>query len=348
MNSSSWLRGSKICGLVLSALVFLAGCETLRTRDDVRRSPTPGTQGQKPPRGSTTPTTPIPSQGSSQSSMPIQDQDDFEASPAPEMVPPPPPPSIPAMPKIGVILGAGGARTYAHIGFLHELTKLKVPVAAIGGIEFAAPMAALYANKELANDVEWQMFKLKTDEVLKKSLLGSTNKNNDVTILKDFFQASFSRVTPDDFRVPFACPSYNFTRNQVYLMNKGAIDQVLYSCMAYPPFFKPYSNQVAAVREVTALSNYLRQRGANMIVFVNVLPGPAKRAIYGDVNSTENVLWSETAGLYNKPLPGVDAVVSLDAGDYSIMDFDKRREIMGKGSDSAAKVLKNLTRKWGF
>ncbi|MNJ93473.1 hypothetical protein D3C87_111550 [compost metagenome] len=332
MSSSSLLKGSKI----LLALVFLAGCQSLRTREDVRRSAPPTPQrpstGQQPTQPGT-PHAPVPRERDEE--MPV-----VEA--------PPPPPSIPTMPKIGIILGGGGARTYAHIGFLHELSKLKVPVTAIGGIEFGSPMAALYANKELANDVEWQMFKLKEEDIVKKSLLGATNKNNDVTVLKDFIQTSFARVSPEDFRVPFACPSYHFPRNQTYLMNKGSIEQVLYACMAYPPFFKAYNNQVAGVREVTALANHLRQRGANFIVFVNVLPLPAKRNLYGDISSTDNVLWSEIAGLYNKPLAGIDAVVSLDAGDYGIMDFDKRREIMNRGSGSAAKSLKNLTRKWGF
>ena len=339
VNSSLWQKSASL----FIGLCILAGCQNLRTRDEVRHSPTgPGTGPTTPNRGGK-PGAPPP-----QTSMPTYDQEDIESSPAPEMIPPPPPVNIPAMPRIGFILGGGGARTYAHIGFLHELAKLKIPVAAIGGVEFAAPMAALYANKEMANDVEWQMFKLKTDEVLKKSLLGGTNKNNDVTVLKEFFQSSFARINAQDFKVPFACPSMNFARNQVYLMNKGAIDQVLYSCMAYPPFFKPYSNQVAGIKEITSLANYLRQRGANMIVFVNVLPGPASRSIYGDLNSTENVLWSETAGLYNRPLPGVDSVISLDAGNYSIMDFDKRREIMNAGSESANKTLKVNARKWGF
>lgn len=307
----------------------------MKTREDMRRQPPqrPGEQQPTRPSGPQTPSAPSVYE-------PREEEPVVEA--------PPPPPAIPTMPKIGVILSGGGARTFGHIGFLHELAKLKIPVSAIGGVEFGAPMAALYANKEQANDVEWQMFKLKEEDVVKKSLLGATSKNNDVTVLKDFIHTSFARANPESFRVPFACPSYNFQRNQAYLMNRGSIDQVMYSCMAYPPFFKSYNNQVAGVREISALAGHLRQRGANFIVFVNVLPLPAKRQLYGDLASTDNVLWSEIAGAYNKPMPGIDAVVSLDVGDYGIMDFDKRREIMNRGADSASKSLKNLSRKWGF
>jgi NTE family protein len=322
----------------LSGLVLLVGCQNLRTRDEVSH-PT----AQQPARpGAYTPTP--------QAQPAPQERRDAPEEFHPEVTEttPPPPPTIPAMPKIGIILGAGGARTYAHIGFLHELSKLKIPVTAIGGIEFGSPLAALYANKELANDVEWQMFKLKDEEVLKKSLLGSSSRNNDVTTIKDFMQTSFARLSPQDFRLPFACPTYNFAKNQVYLMNRGSMDQILYSCMAYPPYFKTYNNAVAGVREVTSLANYLRQRGANYIVLVNVLPLPGKKSLVGDAASTDHVLWSEIQGLYNKPFPGVDSVVSLDIGDYGIMEFTKRRDIMNKGSESAAKQLKPLARKWGF
>ncbi|KHD88604.1 MAG: alpha/beta hydrolase [Bdellovibrio sp. ArHS] len=318
-------------------MLFVVGCQSIRTREDIRKQPQP-----RPPVTQTPQQPSIPQ-------PPLIESDEEEAVQVPTP-PPPPAPVIPTMPKMGIILGAGGAKTYAHIGFLHELQRAKVPVHSIGGIEFAAPMAALYANKEQANDVEWQMFKLKSEDVIKTSLLGSVSKNSDVTVLKDFMGTAFSRSKVEDFRVPFACPSYNMKKNQVYLMNRGGLDQLMYLCMAYPPFFKPYQGQnVSGVRDVTALANYLRSKGANYIVLVNVLQPPGGAKPYTlDAAATDNVLWNEIAGLYNKPFAGVDTVVYLDTTNYGIMDFDKRREIMSKGADSAARQLKTLTRKWGL
>lgn len=334
MSFSSLLKKSKW----LLPVLFLAGCQSMRTREDIRKATEP--RPQAPQQGQRT--SPV-SPGHQQAS---EDIEDSTSIPVP---PPPPAPVIPKIPRIGIILGAGGAKAYAHVGFLHELMRAKVPVHSIGGVEFAAPMAALYANKEQANDVEWQMFKLKDEEVLKKSLLGSVHKNNEVTVLKDFVGTAFNRVKLEDFRIPFACPSYNLNKNQIYLMNRGSVEQLMFMCMAYPPFFKPYQGSVAGVRDITSLANYLRSKGANYIVLVNVLQAPgAGKSFTADAATTDNVLWSEIAGLYNKPLQGVDAVVSLDTKSYGIMDFDKRREIMNKGAESAATQLKNLTRKWGL
>jgi len=335
MSSLSLLKKSSWVVLCL----ILVSCQNLRTREDVRKTVPSGRQV-------TPTTTQQPPQEPEPSHADRYAEEDEESSPAPV---PPPAPVIPAMPKIGIILGAGGAKAYAHIGFLHELMRAKVPVYAIGGVEFAAPMAALYANKEQANDVEWQMFKLKEDEVLKKNLLGAMSTNTEVTALKDFVGNAFNRMKVEDFRIHFACPSYNLKKNQVYLMNRGGLDQLMYSCMAYPPFFKPYQNSLSGVRDITALANYLRSKGANHIVLVNVLQPPGGGKSYtSNPTGTDNVLWSEIAGLYNKPFAGVDTVVSLETAGYGIMDFDKRREIMNKGAESTTRQLKNLTRKWGL
>nr|WP_295902079.1 patatin-like phospholipase family protein [uncultured Bdellovibrio sp.] len=328
LKKSSWIL----------PLLILASCQTIKTREDIRKAAQPRPTQPGPHAQHPTQPTPQP--------PPIETEEE-EVTQAPPP-PPPPAPVIPSMPRIGIILGAGGAKTYAHIGFLHELMRAKVPVQSIGGVEFAAPMAALYANKEQANDVEWQMFKLKDEDVVKKSLLGSVHKNNEVTVLKDFVGTAFNRSKVEDFRIPFACPSYNMKKNQIYLMNRGPLDQLMYLCMSYPPFFKPYQSSVAGVRDITSLANYMRSKGANYIVLVNVLQAPGGSPYTLDAAATDNVLWSEIAGLYNKPIAGVDTVVSLETGNYGIMDFDKRREIMNKGAESAARQLKVLTRKWGL
>ncbi len=96
------------------------------------------------------------------------------------------------------------------------------------------------------------------------------------------------------------------------------------------------------------LADYLRSKGANYVIFVNALTGTPGKTYFGDVASTENILWSEVAGHYARPTPGVDAVVSLGTENFSIIDFDKRREIMQKGAESASKTLKALGKRWGL
>ena len=52
---------------------------------------------------------------------------------------------LPVRPKIGLVLGGGGARGAAHIGVLEVLEKMRVPVDCIAGTSMGALVAGAYA-----------------------------------------------------------------------------------------------------------------------------------------------------------------------------------------------------------
>ena len=59
-----------------------------------------------------------------------------------------------ARPRIGVVLGGGGARGAAHIGVLQELERLRIPVDAIVGTSMGAIVGGLYASGTTAGELE--------------------------------------------------------------------------------------------------------------------------------------------------------------------------------------------------
>lgn len=326
----SFLR--KKHSLLVLSLIFIVSCQHLRTREDIEAG-----KGE-----AETPSGPV---------QPPKYEAQSPAQPQVPATPPAPPVSspIPAIPKIGLILGPGGARAYGHIGALQNLSRLKVPIYATVGIEWGAPAAALLSSKGQVYDVEWQMFKLKDDELAKKSLIGSSSKANDVMALKEFFQTAFGNQKVESFRHPFGCPAYNIAKNQVYMMSRGQVDQLMPYCLPYPPMFKAYNRNVSAVRELKMASDYLRSQGANYIVLVNVLGREAgRKSLVRDADSAESVMWSELASYYAKPQPGIDAVIAMDLDAYMVTDFEKRREIMQKGAEVSQKSIESWARKFGF
>ena len=49
-------------------------------------------------------------------------------------------------PRIGLVLGGGGARGAAHVGVLKELERLRIPIDAIAGTSMGAIIGGLYAT----------------------------------------------------------------------------------------------------------------------------------------------------------------------------------------------------------
>lgn len=319
---------------IFLSFVVLAACQNLRTREEIKNE-------QQEEERAETPSGPV---------QPPKYEGQIPAQPQPPVTQPAPPVSspIPAIPKIGLILGPGGARAYGHIGALQNLSRLKVPIYATVGIEWGAPAAALLSSKGQVYDVEWQMFKLKDDELSKKSLIGSSGKT-DVTALKEFFQTAFGNQKVENFRHPFGCPAYNIAKNQVYMMSRGQVEQLMPYCLPYPPMFKAYNRNVSAVRELKMAADYLRSQGANYIVLVNVLGRDAgRRSLVRDADSAESVMWSELASFYAKSQPGIDAAIAVDLDGYMVTDFEKRREIMQKGAEVSQKAIEGWARKLGF
>lgn len=252
------------------------------------------------------------------------------------------------IPRIGLILGPGAARSYAHIGFLQQWSRYKMPTVAIAGVEWGAVVAGIYSMKNYANDVEWQMFKLKPEEIQKKPLIGSTQAQS-IRNLDKFLQAAFGKNKAEEAKTPFACPAYNIAKNQTFMMSRGIYTQLLPYCMAYPPLFEKFNSNVSAMREIKMVSDYLKSRGANYIVFVNVLGVPGtSNSLLSEGNSAENILWSEIAGYYAKPLPGVDYIISLPLDGYPINDFERSRDIMRSGAELSTISIKALAEQIGL
>lgn len=330
-NFSFLLKRKKHSLLILN-LLLVGACQHIRTRQDI--------EAAKEEERVEVPSGPV---------QPPKYESQGPSQPAPVTQAPPVSSPIPAIPKIGLILSPGGARAYGHIGALQNLSRLKVPIYATVGIEWGAPVAALLSSKGQVYDVEWQMFKLKDDELAKKSLIGSSGKANEVSSLKEFFQTAFGNQRVESFRHPFGCPAYNIAKNQVYMMSRGPVEQLMPYCLPYPPMFKAYHRNVSAVRELKMASDYLRSQGANYVVLVNVLGKDAgRKSVVKDAESGESVMWSEVASFYAKPQPGIDAVIAMDLDSYLVTDFEKRREIMQKGAEVSQKTIENWARKLGF
>lgn len=328
------------CLLGLGSVVFLlAGCQSFEKRIESTPASAKKTNTSQAPVIS-------PSHNSefTQVNPNVEVDDNTKEEPDEQNIKPRP---IPEIPKIGIILGPGGSRVYGEIGVLQEFQKNKIPIHSVAGMELGSLVGSLYAWRNSVNDVEWQMFKLKEEDLFKKSLL-TGKKTADITSLNPIIKAAFHNLKTDDLKKPFACPALNLQNNQTYIMNKGPLENLLPFCLPFPPFFKPYKNNIGSTRDIKLIAEYLRSQGANYVIFINPLGGSAFKSPIYDENSTENLLWAELSSQLSKQNKYVDYTITLNLENYSIIDFSQRREIMQKGADQSYKQVQGLAQKLGL
>lgn len=236
-----------------------------------------------------------------------------------------------ALPKFGFIFSGGGAKAWGNIGFLKELQKFKWPVHSVAGFEWGSVVAAIYAQNLSANEVEWEMSKLK-----------EFNKT------EAFLKTVFEKKNTTDLKVPFVCPSLNINKQAYYLLNRGQLQQLVPFCVSQPSVTPIYAQSVAVMTDVPSLAQHLRSTGANRIVLVNVLAQTKMRSFTNDYISADNILWVESAALMAKKPAGVDEIININLDDYGIKDLDKRRDVIAKGAELSYDQLKKLAQKYGL
>ncbi len=251
------------------------------------------------------------------------------------------PMAVGVTPKVGLILGPGAMRAYAHVGVVQEFAKQRLPVHVVVGMEMGALVAAIYANKAQPYDVEWQMMKLKESDVIQKNMLSQSLKPGEVHSLHEFINLSLSSAKAENSKISFACPALQLEKQQVLMMNRGNYSDMLPYCLAFPPLFKPYQQNVAGILSLKAAVDYVRSKGATYVIYVDLLSGSAK--IHG-AEAEAQIIWSLAADSLGRSEKGVDYVVHVPLKDTDLLDFSHRKEVMQKGQRAAQEAFSQIGR----
>jgi len=174
-------------------------------------------------------------------------------------------------PRVGLVLGGGGARGAAHIGVLKELERQRIPVDAIAGTSMGAIVGGLYATgmsaaelEELVGSLDWAG--ALTDEPQRKDL-SFRRKQDDSEIPIDFEVGvrDGELVLPagviqgqkldlllrdltvnvahiDDFdqlSIPFRAIASDIEKGEARVMGEGDLAQAIRASMSVPGVFAP-------------------------------------------------------------------------------------------------------------
>ena len=243
----------------------------------------------------------------------------------------------------GVILGPGGYRTFAQAGFIKELGKQGFPVQAIVGLEWGSMIGALYALKGQPHDLDWKLFKLESRDLPKKSLLNFFSEQSSINTLDRFLKENFKGMDISQTQLKFACTSMNKRNPQLKLYDMGEMSETLKKCVAFPPLFRAQGGDWAAPNAGMRALQWLKAQGVTRVIYLDVL---GEESPYRNDNTQEDawgLLWS-MAQADLKDLRGEVDWITLPVQEFSLTDFDKRRELVLRGEKSAKQFLNSVKR----
>ena len=142
-------------------------------------------------------------------------------------------------PKIGLVLGSGASRGWAHIGAIEALEKNHIDIDVITGASAGAFIGATYAGgglqevKKFALDMDWKSVLSYLDMAFPRS--GFIEGRRIANLLKLFTRTD----NFEDLKIPMIMVATNMYTGKEVCLSDGSITQALRASMAVPGLLTP-------------------------------------------------------------------------------------------------------------
>ena len=278
-------------------------------------------------------------------------------------------------PRIGLVLGGGGAKGAAHVGVLDVLDELRIPVDCIVGTSMGALVGGTYASGMSADELDAAVRSISWQEAIARSglrgqvpmrrkLAGNNYSNSlefgvrdgrlvapsgfintqnvDLTIQ---YLVGRSRGTTefDKLPIPFRAVATDMQTGQMVVLDRGDLALALRASMAVPGVFSPVSIDGRILGDGGLTRNVpvdiARETCADVVIAVAV-PNPTPTA--DDLRSpltmmsrTLDVLVGANERQQLDTLGPKDVKIVIDMGDIGSASFDRVDDAIPKGRAAA-------------
>ncbi len=278
---------------------------------------------------------------------------------------------------VGLALGGGSARGFAHIGVLRWFEEHRIPIDYISGTSMGGLIAGAYAAgmspqeiQDLMNEVDWDLmfiadspykyktFRRKQDKRTYPSQLefglkggltlpGGLNPGQQIALLFDRIALSYGDMASfDDLPTPFRCVATDLKNAEAVVLGRGSLAQAMRATMAIPGVFTPVNFENWLLVDGGALNNIpadvTKKMGANTVIAVNVAADSATEAQTGAslVSLLGRTIDTMMTTSIRQSLKDADIIVDPDLVGLSSMDWRRSSDLADRGY-AAAEAMKD-------
>lgn len=247
--------------------------------------------------------------------------------------------------RIGLALGGGGARGFAHIGVLRALEEMGIKPDVISGTSAGSIIAALYADGYTPQHII-RLF----SELDVKELVDVTIPRNSLLKMDKFIHFIDKRLHSkriEDLKIPTYIVATDFDNGKSVAFDKGDLAIRIAASCSIPIVFPPIAIDGIHYVDGGVMRNLpvtpIRDL-CDVVIGINV--SPMQHEQY------ENNLLSITNRAYNflscgNVFPDIalcDILIeNEDISGYNVFDIDEQEKIEELGYQKAIEVLNNLT-----
>ncbi|HHL39319.1 MAG TPA: patatin [Deltaproteobacteria bacterium] len=182
---------------------------------------------------------------------------------------------------VGLALGGGSARGWAHIGVLEAMDEAGMEVDFIAGTSMGALVGAVYASgglaelKKVAMGLDWRQILGFFDIVFPSSGLIDGKK------VADFIRSHVKASKIEELDIPFAAVSTDLVSGKEVVLRSGDLIEAIRASISIPGIFTPVRHGSMVLADGGIVNpvpvSAVREMGAGYIIAVDPMPGGAGR-----------------------------------------------------------------------
>ena len=280
-------------------------------------------------------------------------------------------------PKVGLVLSGGGAKGLAHIGALKKIEEAGVKIDYIGGTSMGAIVGALYASGYSAQELDSIFRKTDFSRLIQDNVPRSAktfyekedSERYALSLPFENFKVSFPQAISSgqniynllvqllfhvkdvqDFRklpIPFLCMATNVETGEEVLLDSGYLPEAFVASGTFPSLFEPAEINEQILIDGGVVNNYpivqVKAMGADIIIGVDVQHDLATRE---SLSSATEILLQinnyRTVNDMRKKSKETDVYIRPDIDEFSVIAFDRGKQIIKSGEKAAEEKLDEL------
>jgi NTE family protein len=246
--------------------------------------------------------------------------------------------------KIALVLGAGAARGFAHIGVLKVLESNKVPINMIVGTSAGSFVGSLYAYGFNAFELQKLSFGIERDDIIDFAI------PDNGFIKGEKLEAYINRVvrnTPiEKLRIPFYAVSTDLQSGREVVFGIGNTGTAVRASCSIPGIFVPaiISGRMYVDGGVVSpvAVEAARKLGADVVIAVDLSEGAGASVPTGTIETilqAISIMYSKLAAIQ---LAKADVVIRPKVAYIGSSDFSRRHEAVLEGEKAALDALPQI------
>jgi len=259
----------------------------------------------------------------------------------------PPAPAVPRQPRIGLALGGGGTKGFAHVGVIKALEAQNLAPQVIAGTSAGSVVGALYASGLGGFALQELAFALDEGKVKDLNLRSPWEGLLIGQKLQDYVNELVQGRTLEQLGKPFVAVATHGGTGARVDFAQGNTGQAVRASSSFPLFFKPTVIAGQTYVDGCLVSpvpvDATRKLGADMVIAVDISAQLERgKGFDGLGNAIDNTLVIMIKRLGEQELARADVVIRPQVGRIGATDFDQKDKAILEGEKAVAQMLPAL------